>query len=470
MGFGLWAPAITVVIAVTVGLVGFVLLKDGELPTLQENQFWGPASRKAAGKEDKSIRSFQINISEKVVTDLKTRLKLEIASVDERVADPLDGVAFQWGVHKKFLKKVQDYWLNKYDWRARETLLNKYPNFKTTISGLEIHFQHVKPQKKGKKGTRALLLLHGWPGSFVEYQKLIPQLVEPKDSEINFELVIPSLPGFGFSEASSRAGLGPPEIAQIMRTLMLRLGHQKFYVQGGDWGSMIAGDMATIYKDNILGAHMSMCFSFHPRSILKFGAALALPQFLLDDDDRAQFSPLMRVITNHIRETGYLHLQATKSDTLGIALSYSPSGLASYILEKFSFWTDENSLAKEDGGILKTFDLDTLLDNVMIHWVGKSSTTFLRIYAETLNPLTSTQLSLDSVPTSVPVSCRNYPKELLAQPRFALTDKFQNLVRFTRAKTGGHFSALEVPTDLAADIVTSLNLIDVSYRIDIDVD
>ncbi|ODN02962.1 Juvenile hormone epoxide hydrolase 1 [Orchesella cincta] len=467
MGLLTWAPVVTLVAAVSVGLVGYVLLKDGELPTLQENQFWGPTSRRDA-KEDTSIKSFKINISEKVLTDLKTRLKLEFATVDERVADPLERVGFQWGVHKNFLTKVQDHWLHKYDWRTREAWLNKYPHFKTTISGIEIHFQHVKPQKKGKKGTRALLLLHGWPGSFVEYQKLIPQLVEPENSDINFELVIPSLPGFGFSEASSQAGLGPPEIAQIMRTLMLRLGHQKFYVQGGDWGSMIAGDMATMYKDNILGAHMTMCFSFHPRSILKFGAALALPKFLLDDEERPQFSPLLRIITNHIRETGYIHLQATKPETVGVALSYSPSGLASYILEKFSFWTDEKLLSKEDGGISNKYDLDTLLDNVMVHWVGKSTTSFLRIYAETLNPLTSTQLSLDSVPTSVPVSCRNYPKELLAQPKFALMDKFQNLVRFTRAKTGGHFSAFEGPIELAADIVTSLNLMDLTNQIDVD--
>jgi len=189
---GYLAPVITVVVATVLGLVGYVVLKDGELQPLQENQFWGPAARKAtaAGKEDNSIQSFQINISEKVLTDLKTRLKLEVATLEERVADPLDGVGFTWGVHKKFLKKVQEHWLNKYDWRTREALLNKYPNFKTTISGIEIHFQHVKPQRKGKKGTRALLLLHGWPGSFVEYQKLIPQLVEPKDSDINFEVFV----------------------------------------------------------------------------------------------------------------------------------------------------------------------------------------------------------------------------------------------------------------------------------------
>jgi len=215
-----------------------------------------------------------------------------------------------------------------------------------------------------------------------------------------------------------------------------------------------------MYKDNVLGAHMTMCMSLHPRSLLKFGPALALPQLFLDAQDEAQFSPLLRFITNHIRETGYIHLQATKPETVGIALSYSPSGFAAYILEKFSFWSDENLLAKENGGILPLYDLDSLLDNVMVHWFGKSTTTSMRLYSETLNPLTSTQLSLDRVPATVPVACRNYPKELLAQPQFVLTDKFPNLVRFSRATKGGHFSALEQPDDLAKDIIVSLNHIE----------
>lgn len=202
-----------------------------------------------------------------------------------------------------------------------------------------------------------------------------------------------------------------------------------------------------------------MCNSFHPRSLLKLGPALVLPQLFLDEEDTAQFTPILRFLTSHIRETGYLHLQATKPETVGIALSYSPSGLAAWILEKFSFWTNEEGLNKEDGGISAKYDLNVLLDNVMVYWIGRSSTTSLRIYSEMLNPLTSTQIALERVPATVPVACRNYPNELLAQPKFVLTDKFQNLVRFTRAKTGGHFSGFEVPEDLAADIVAALNQI-----------
>lgn len=181
----------TVVVAVIIGVLGYFILQDGELPTLAENQFWGPASLKNK-KEDISVRPFHINISEKVLSDLKTRLKLEATSLEDRIADPVEDAGFRWGFHKKFLKKVQDHWLNKYDWRAREQLLNKWPNFKTTIFGIEIHFQHVKPTpqqaKKYKSGVRPLLLLHGWPGSFVEYQNIIPKLVEPRDSDITFEV------------------------------------------------------------------------------------------------------------------------------------------------------------------------------------------------------------------------------------------------------------------------------------------
>lgn len=205
---------------------------------------------------------------------------------------------------------------------------------------------------------------------------------------------------------------------------------------------------------------MTMCVSFHPRSLLKFGPALAFPQIFLDEADATQFGPLLRFIINNIRETGYVHLQGSKPDTLGVALSYSPSGLAAHVLEKFSFWTNENWLDKEDGGILSHFDVDTLLDNVMVHWVGKSTTTFLRLYSEMLNPYLSTQFQFERVPITVPTACRNYPHEMLAQPQFVITDKYQKLIRFTRANTGGHFSSFEIPDDLAKDIITSLNIFD----------
>jgi microsomal epoxide hydrolase len=177
---------VSLVLVVGIGLIAYFILRDGELPEIKD-QFWGSQSASKL-KEDESVRPFSINISEKILKDLNTRLTLEVATLDERIVDTLEGAAFEYGFNKNFLKKVTHHWLNKYDWRQREKALNKYPSFKTKISGLDIHFQHVKSPKKFKGGSRPLLLLHGWPGSFVEYQKMIPLLVDPKDSEINFEV------------------------------------------------------------------------------------------------------------------------------------------------------------------------------------------------------------------------------------------------------------------------------------------
>ncbi|OXA58423.1 juvenile hormone epoxide hydrolase 1 [Folsomia candida] len=445
------------IIAISLGLAGYFVLRDGELPQISD-QYWGSGS--APTSEDKSIRPFQINISEKVLTDLRTRLSLEVASQDERVADNLEGVGFEYGMNKKFLKKVVTHWLNQYDWKQREKMLNKYPSFKTKISGIDIHFQHVKPSTKGKRGNLPLLLIHGWPASFTEYQKLIPLLVDAKDSEYNFELVIVSLPGSGFSEASRKPGLGPAEMSPIFLTLMKRLGHEKFYVQGGDWGSLIASNMGTLYRDNVLGIHMTMCFSNHPRSILKFGLASVVPQLFMDDDEIIQHVPLYRFLFHLLRETGYFHLQATKPDTIGVALSHSPSGYAAYFLEKYSFWTNATWLHLDDGGISSRFNLDELLDSLMVHWVGQSITTGMRIYREIFNVLTSNQFALDRVPVHVPASCLNFPNELLAMPKFPLLEKYPHL-RYSKAPTGGHFNALEVPDIVAKDIRTSFSLVEI---------
>lgn len=190
MGLSL-SPVIVLGTGVFLGLVGYFVLRDGELPEIPD-QYWGPNS--PSTKEDTTIRTFQINIPDKLLTDFKNRLDLELSTLNERIADSLEGVGFEYGMNKNFLRKVATHWKNSYDWRAREKLLNKYPSFKTTISGVDIHFQHVKQKRKqGKHGSRAILLLHGWPGSFVEFQPMIPLFLDPKDSELNFEVRFDSL-------------------------------------------------------------------------------------------------------------------------------------------------------------------------------------------------------------------------------------------------------------------------------------
>lgn len=284
------------------------------------------------------------------------------------------------------LKPIIDYWKNNYDWRKREKFLNKYPQYTTVIQGLNIHFIHVKPKNAKNLEVKPLLLLHGWPGSIREFYKVIPILTErKKDRNFVFEVVVPSLPGFGFSQAATKPGLGPVEISIIMKNLMLKLGFEKFYVQGGDWGSAIAKSMSVLFPQHILGLHTNLCHSFRPMAILKLLIGSLYPSLFIEKKYENKMYPLSTKWKEFLASSGYFHIQATTPDTLGAALSDSPIGLAAYILEKFSLGTDRNNKKKLDAGLLEKFTFDELLDNVMIYWVSDSITTSMRLYLEYVN-------------------------------------------------------------------------------------
>ncbi|XP_021955532.1 juvenile hormone epoxide hydrolase 2 isoform X2 [Folsomia candida] len=451
MGLVNLTSILILVIATGGGLVGYFFLRDGELPTLPDEN-WGLVSSQEL--LDGSIRNFAINISEQVLQDLKARLILEVKTFDERVEPSMAGTGFHYGINSKFLKNVLDHWLHKYDWRKREKVINKWPGFKTRISGLDIYFRHIKPTKETtpKKKVLPLLLLHGWPGSFVEHQKIIEFLVEGKNSDFRFELIIPSYPGFPFSEGSKKPGMGATDVSLILLKLMKRLGHEQFYVQGGDWGSIIGSNMATLFHEKYV------CI-MHCKIV-----AHIFPTWLMDEDEVAQHSPLFYKwpIINMVRETGYMHLHATKPDTLGVALSNSPGGHAAYFLERYSWWTNQTWIDLEDGGINSAFDLDELLDNIMVYWVGKSITTSMRMYRETSNLLTSHYFAVERVAVKVPVSCINLAGEPYTQPKFSLVEKFPRL-RYTKWKTGGHFNPLQIPDVVAKDVIEAINFMHKTY-------
>jgi len=381
---------------------------------------------------------------------------LELQANASRLTPPLEGIGFQYGFNTEYLKKVGQYWLDKYDWRAREKALNKYPHFKTTVNGLQIHFQHIKSKNNNKyRKTRPLLLLHGWPGSFIEFQKVIPDLIDPKDSDINFELIIPSLPGYGFSEAAHRPGLGPVEAAQLFKNLMVRLGHSKFYAQGGDWGALVTTMMASLYPENVKGLHLNMCSSMHPRSTAKLLLGQICPSYFFSEMEQKKLVPFSKFFNFINREMGYLHIQATKPDTVGVGLSNSPIGLAAYILEKFSTWTNPEGYSMNDGG-LTSWNMDDLIDNLMVYWVTNSITSSMRFYSEALN-LRERAYEMDKVPVLIPTGCFSSPNELVNNGPWIISDKFQNLVQFTEPAKGGHFAAFEVPDLISKDILKFFN-------------
>lgn len=246
-----------------------------------------------------------------------------------------------------------------------------------------MHFVHVKPKDTKGLTVLPLLLLHGWPGSVREFYELIPFLTtrNPKHNFV-FEVIAPSLPGFGYSQAPAKPGCGAVEMAVIMKNLMLRLGHSKFYIQGGDWGSMIASYLADVYKDHVLGVHCNMCLVSTPLAWIKRFAGVLYPPAIVDKKYQDRYYPLGSWFRNMLAESGYYHIQATKPDTVGVGLNDSPAGLAAYILEKFTTLTDPAYQKRIDGGLHKDFRYENLLDNIMIYWITNTMTSGMRIYAE----------------------------------------------------------------------------------------
>ncbi|GBP32300.1 Juvenile hormone epoxide hydrolase [Eumeta japonica] len=316
-------------------------------PVLDADEWWGPDHLKAT--RDESIKPFKIVFKPDMIKDLKDRL-----SRARKWTPPLEGVAFEYGFNSKSLEKVLQYWKDSYQFEAREKYLNTYPQFTTFIQGLSIHFIRVKPDATQGVEVVPLLLLHGWPGSVREFYELIPLLTKQRPGRnFVFEVVIPSLPGYGFSDAAVRPGLATPQKAVIMRNLMRRLGYQKFYVQGGDWGSVIVSNMATLFPEDILGHHTNLPFVQHKCTLLKTLVGSVFPSWVVEEKYAERMYPLSKFFSFLLEESGYLHLQATKPDTVGVALTDSPAGLAAYILEKFSTMTLFDYKHLPDGGLTK---------------------------------------------------------------------------------------------------------------------
>ncbi|XP_043286276.1 juvenile hormone epoxide hydrolase 2-like [Venturia canescens] len=424
-------------------------VKKVEIPELPEI-WWGPGSEE---KSDTSIRPFKISFSQEDITDLRSRLKRT-----RQFPAALEGTGWSYGVDGSYLPIILQHWYEKYDFAKREAYLNRYPQFLTNVQGLDIHYVHAKPQNvTSNKRLLPLLLQHGWPGSVVEFHKILPILTTPRDEyDFVFEVVAPSLPGFGFSSSAVRPGLGSPQMAVVLKNLMLRIGFDKFYTQGGDWGAIITAHLAALFPQHVLGVHSNMCVVLSSNVLLKTALYAIAPSLAVAKEDESLMYPLKGKLMRHVEETGYFHIQATKPDTVGIGLIDSPAGLAAYILEKFSTATNGTYRFRADGGLFEKFEADELIDNLMMYWIPRSMTTAMRIYAETFNMKTRS-LGIDSVPINVPSACAQFPNEIIHQPMEFLKDRFKNLLRATRMPRGGHFAAMEEPELLANDIFESVD-------------
>ncbi|XP_052865137.1 juvenile hormone epoxide hydrolase 2-like isoform X1 [Anopheles cruzii] len=419
------------------------------IPELNLKQYWGPGDAKQY-REDASIKPFKVSYGTEVIEKLRTKL-----SDVPALTPPLEGTAFEYGFNSKRLKEIIKYWRTTYlgKWSEREQFLNQFPHFKTQIQGLDIHFLHVKPKVASNVKVLPLLLLHGWPGSVREFYDIIPKLTtKSDDKDFVFEVIVPSLPGYAWSQGSSKTGLSPSQIAVVMKNLMTRVGFQKFYIQGGDWGSLIGNLMATLFQTDVLGVHLNMCSVQTSLSYPKTFIAGLKPNWFVDEQYIDYYFPFGSKFLGILEETGYLHIQATKPDTIGTALLGNPIGLAAYILEKFSTWTNPAYRNLPDGGLEKYFTLDSLLDNVMIYYLTDSITTSQRIYAEAFTKAEFGR-QLDRIPTVVPAACAKFRYELLQQVDWVLKDHFTNLVQSNHFDDGGHFAAMQLPNVLYKDFV-----------------
>jgi len=361
------------------------------------------------------VSPFRIAVPDAVLADLKSRLRNTRWPEAELVDDWSQGVPLQW------IKDVCGYWAEQYDWRKREAALNRFPQFTTEIDGLGIHFIHaLSPHSQ----AMPLIITHGWPGSVVEFHKVIGPLVDPVahggSAADAFHVVCPSLPGFGFSGKPTAAGWGVDRIAKAWAVLMDRLGYARYGAQGGDWGSAVTTALGALDADRCAGIHITLAMGTRPdvgeQPTPEEARALKGIKYYADWD------------------SGYSKQQSTRPQTLGYALTDSPSGQAAWILEKYWAWTDCN------GHPENIFTRDELLDNVMLYWVTASATSSARLYWESFGPKRRTPHTV-KVPTGVAV----FPKEIVTPVRKWMEAGYTNIVHWSEMPKGGHFAAFEQP-------------------------
>ncbi|HTN36136.1 MAG TPA: epoxide hydrolase [Arachidicoccus sp.] len=366
------------------------------------------------------IQSFAVNVPQEVLDDLKMRL------TNTRWPDELVDGDWNYGANLGYMMELTDYWLHKFDWRKVEHEIGQYPNFIANIDGYNIHFMHIKG--KGKKVV-PLIITHGWPGSFLEMMKLIPLLTD--NDQLSFDLVIPSIIGFGFSDKITDTGCNSEFVADLWHKLMLELGYEKYGAQGGDIGSGISTWLAKKYPNQITGLHLNyISGSYKP--YLNDGEVL--PEEVLNFQKFAAGWML--------KEGAYVYQHVTKPITLAYGLNDSPIGLCAWIIEKFKAWSDNKHI--ED-----RFTKDELLANVTLYWITQTIHSSIRIYNEnSKHPLVFNKNDY----INVPVGFAKFPYELPTPP-FSYIERGFNIVHWTEMPAGGHFAAMEQPELLANDLI-----------------
>jgi epoxide hydrolase len=371
------------------------------------------------------VRPFRVAISDSEIADLKQRL------ATTRWPDPETVPDWSQGVRVQNAKALVTYWEREYNWRRFESELNRFPQFLTTIDGLDIHFIHVTSKNPD---AMPLILTHGWPSSIADFLKLIGPLTDPVafggDAEDSFDVVVPSLPGFGFSEKPAEAGWTVSRTATAWVELMKRLGYENWAAQGGDWGSVVTTALGAMRPEGLLGIHLNTPYAFpaHIPDTLSPDERYAVDGLALYSGDLG----------------GANHLQGTKPETVGFALADSPAGQAAWIYDKFQSKTDNHGLAED------ALSTDDMLDVISLYWFTNSAASSARIYWE------NRSATMAGPKLTLPVAVTVFPRDIPRLPRSWIEDTYSNLIHYGEAGKGGHFAALEQPEILISEIRTGL--------------
>jgi epoxide hydrolase len=325
------------------------------------------------------------------------------------------------------VKAICDYWMRGYNWRECEARLNSLGQFRTEIDGLKIHFLHVRSPHPN---AAPLVLTHGWPGSVIEFLKVIGPLTDPVAQGGNaadaFHVVIPSLPGYGFSDKPTTTGWGVERVAAAWITLMKRLGYGRFFAQGGDWGAAVTTAIGAVHPPECAGIHLNMPLIFPEEQDFKD----------LTESEKSTLAS-MKFYQDH--DSGYAKQQGTRPQTLGYGLTDSPAGQAAWIYEKFYAWTDNT------GEPESALTRDEMLDNIMLYWIPANATSSARLYWESATAFKATPLAL-------PVGVSIYPREIFRPSRRWAERKMSNIIYWNETAKGGHFAAFEQPAIFVSEI------------------
>ncbi len=370
-----------------------------------------PAHAQQTAGGDATVVPFTIDIPDAALDDLQERLRAA------RFPDEIREADWDYGANLTYLRELVEYWRDQFDWRTQEARLNRFDQFTTDIDGLDIHFIH---ERSPHAGALPLLVLNGWPSSIDEYYKVVDALTDPVaaggSAADAFHVVIPAMPGYGFSDKPREAGFDTNRMADFWVTLMARLGYTHYGVHGSDWGSAVAGWVARKDTERMAGLHLVGC-----EGVLRSAVPLGRPADMEADG------------------FGYVEIQSTRTQTLGYGLNDSPVGLAAWIVEKYHGWSDH------DGNVEQAYTKDELLTNIMIYWVTGSITSASRLYYENRHAARR-----PTEPITVPTGCAGFVERYDQRTRTGpearqAADGRYNIVRWTDMPRGGHFPALEAP-------------------------